>query len=59
MACFQGGPAVVTAFRERFQPGLTTDEQVEQFVDNLIFAAVDNVSTSLYDSYQYYANGIL
>ena len=58
MACFAHGPGVVTAFRERFQPHLAED-QVEAFVDGLVASAVDNVSTTLYDNYQFYANGIL
>ena len=58
MACFRHGPAAVAAFRDRFQPTLP-DDRLEDFVDSLIVAAADNVSTSLYDNYQYYANGIL
>jgi len=58
MACFAGGPHVVAGFRERFRTDLP-DDAVEDFVDQLIMSAAENVSSTLYDQYQYWANGIL
>lgn len=49
---------VTSALRERFQLGMT-EIQVEEQVDRLIDSSCNNMFTKLYDSFQYYANGIL
>jgi phosphatidylinositol 4-kinase len=49
---------VVSAMRERFQPTLN-ETQVEDFVEKLIISSCCNVFTRLYDTFQYYSNGIL
>jgi phosphatidylinositol kinase/protein kinase (PI-3 family) len=46
------------SLRERMQLGLT-DDQCCDFVDGLIDSSCNNTFTALYDSFQYYANGIL
>jgi len=59
MPCFiAGGDYVVTAFRERFRLDLRDDE-LDVFVDGILTDACTNLSTQLYDQYQYYTNGIL
>jgi phosphatidylinositol kinase/protein kinase (PI-3 family) len=50
--------ATVSALRERFQPTLN-EAQAEEFVEKLILSSCCNVFTRLYDTYQYYSNGIL
>ncbi|KAI8812580.1 kinase-like domain-containing protein [Cladochytrium replicatum] len=49
---------VSAALRERFQLSLT-DQQVNDLVDRLVYSSSNNMFTKLYDSFQYYANGIL
>ncbi|KAI8809253.1 kinase-like domain-containing protein [Cladochytrium replicatum] len=49
---------VSAALRERFQLSLT-DQQVKDLVDRLVYSSSNNMFTKLYDSFQYYANGIL
>jgi phosphatidylinositol 4-kinase len=56
--CFQAGEATVAALKDRFQLALT-EPQVREFVDRLITSSYSNVFTKLYDSFQYYSNGIL
>ncbi|KAJ8331741.1 hypothetical protein BDV3_000949 [Batrachochytrium dendrobatidis] len=49
---------VSEALRDRFQL-VMTEAQVGEFVDRLIDSSCNNMFTKLYDSFQYYANGIL
>jgi phosphatidylinositol 4-kinase len=58
LPCFQSGPATITQLRGRFQLGLS-EAQVRTFVDRMITGSTFNVFTRLYDTYQYYSNGIL
>ncbi|RKP27152.1 hypothetical protein SYNPS1DRAFT_21243 [Syncephalis pseudoplumigaleata] len=50
--------ATISALRDRCQPTLN-ETQAEEFVDKLIMSSYGNVFTRLYDTYQYYSNGIL
>ena len=54
------GPSstAASALRDRFQLQLT-ESQVCEFVDKMIDSSCGNVFTRLYDSFQYYSNGIL
>ena len=59
LACFGGaGPSVIAQMRQRLQPGLS-EYQVKLFVDRLVTGSAYNLFTRLYDSFQYYSNGIL
>ncbi len=59
LPCFgSSGPTTIAQLRQRFQLGLT-EQQVRLFVDRMITGSAYNVFTRLYDSYQYYSNGIL
>ncbi|OBZ80960.1 Phosphatidylinositol 4-kinase PIK1 [Choanephora cucurbitarum] len=58
LLCFQNGAATVSALRDRFQLQLT-ETQVETHVEKLIVSSCCNVFTRLYDTYQYYSQGIL
>lgn len=58
LACFYSGEAAIQHLRERFQLGLT-DIQVSEFIDRLITSSSFNMFTRLYDTFQYYSNGIL
>lgn len=58
LPCFEAGEACAQALRQRLQLGLT-EPQVRQFVERMVTSSAYNVFTKLYDSYQYYTNGIL
>lgn len=58
LPCFYGGENASAALRERFQPALN-ETQLEEYVDRLILSSCCNVFTRLYDTFQYYSNGIL
>lgn len=58
LPCFYGGEYAITHFKQRLHMNLT-DAQLRQVVDRLIISSAFNVFTKLYDSFQYYANGIL
>ncbi|KAI8393409.1 kinase-like domain-containing protein [Radiomyces spectabilis] len=58
LPCFQNGDQTVQQLRDRFQLHLT-EPQAEEFVDKLIMSSCCNVFTRLYDTYQYYSQGIL
>ncbi|KAF6777549.1 hypothetical protein AHF37_02776 [Paragonimus kellicotti] len=59
LPCFarSGGSAAVSGLRQRFQL-YRTEEHVRQSVDRMIEASLNSVTTKLYDSFQYYTNGI-
>ncbi|KAL2917820.1 Phosphatidylinositol 4-kinase pik1alpha (PI4-kinase)(PtdIns-4-kinase) [Polyrhizophydium stewartii] len=57
-AAASGRYPVTEALRERFQLSMT-EAQVCDLVDRLIDSSCNNIFTKLYDSFQYYANGIL
>ncbi|KAI9473169.1 kinase-like domain-containing protein [Coemansia mojavensis] len=58
LPCLGGGPATVTALRERFHLGLS-EQQIEDLIDNMLVSSCDNITTRMYDAFQYYSNGIL
>ncbi|ORX62293.1 kinase-like protein [Hesseltinella vesiculosa] len=59
LPCFQNGPDyVLLQLKERFQFHLT-EPQLEAYVDKLIVNSCGNVFTRLYDTFQYYSQGIL
>lgn len=58
LPCFQIGEATVGALRDRFQLALT-EPQCDEYVDKLIMSSCCNVFTRLYDTFQYYSQGIL
>ena len=58
LPCFSQGMSTVQAMRERFHLNLT-EQQLEKLVRKMIEDSVQSLSTKLYDSFQYFANGIL
>ncbi|KAI9279539.1 kinase-like domain-containing protein [Sporodiniella umbellata] len=58
LPCFQYGELTVSHLRDRFQLQLT-EPQAEEWVDKLIMSSYCNVFTRLYDTFQYYSQGIL
>ncbi|KAI8093652.1 kinase-like domain-containing protein [Halteromyces radiatus] len=59
LPCFQyGADHVLSQLKERFQFHLT-EPQLEAFVDKLIVNSYGNLFTRLYDTFQYYSQGIL
>ncbi|KAJ1915206.1 Phosphatidylinositol 4-kinase pik1alpha (PI4-kinase)(PtdIns-4-kinase) [Mycoemilia scoparia] len=58
LPCLASGPAVVTSLRERFQL-VMTEKQIDEFVERLLLSSCDNITTRMYDLFQYYSNGIL
>jgi phosphatidylinositol 4-kinase len=58
LPCFYSGETALLQFSERLHLTLT-ESQMEQLVERLVTTSALNVFTRLYDSYQYYTNGIL
>ena len=58
LPCFYSGESALSSLRDRFQLSLT-EQQATDFVDKLISTSLANVFTKLYDTFQYYSNGIL
>ncbi|KAF9109844.1 Phosphatidylinositol 4-kinase pik1alpha (PI4-kinase)(PtdIns-4-kinase) [Mortierella sp. AM989] len=58
LPCFQYGDSAAQAVRERLALNLT-EIQAEEFIEKLIMSSCCNVFTRLYDTFQYYSNGIL
>ncbi|KAK9717510.1 Phosphatidylinositol 4-kinase pik1alpha (PI4-kinase)(PtdIns-4-kinase) [Basidiobolus ranarum] len=59
LPCFSNtGESTVAALRDRFQLSLT-EAQVDEYLEKLIISSCCNVFTRLYDTFQYYSNGIL
>ncbi|RIB04011.1 kinase-like domain-containing protein [Gigaspora rosea] len=56
LPCFLAGS--VSNLHDRFQLSLT-EPQFDEFVEKLIMSSCCNVFTRLYDTFQYYSNGIL
>jgi phosphatidylinositol 4-kinase len=52
------GEHTVTHFRERFALGLTT-AAVDAYLERLIVSSAGSNYTRLYDTFQYYSQGVL
>lgn len=50
--------SIFASLKERFHEGLI-DKEVEALVDRLVAAAHNNIFTRLYDSFQYYLQGLM
>ena len=57
LPCFRGGAAAIRSLRERFHMGMT-EEALQELVESLVDASKDSLTTRLYDSFQYFTNGI-
>ncbi|KAJ2643661.1 Phosphatidylinositol 4-kinase pik1alpha (PI4-kinase)(PtdIns-4-kinase), partial [Coemansia sp. RSA 1694] len=58
LPCLGGGAATVTALRDRFHLALS-EQQAEELAESLLLSSCDNITTRMYDAFQYYSNGIL
>ncbi|KAJ2857865.1 Phosphatidylinositol 4-kinase pik1alpha (PI4-kinase)(PtdIns-4-kinase) [Coemansia erecta] len=58
LPCLGGGAATVSMLRDRFHLSLS-EQQVEELIDTLLVSSCDNITTRMYDAFQYYSNGIL
>lgn len=59
LPCFSGNPeATIQALRDRFMLSMT-ERQVQESIDRMVWSSFDNIFSRLYDSFQYYSNGIL
>lgn len=58
LPCFAQGVSTVETMRERFHMNLT-EEQLARHVVKLIDDSVQSLTTRLYDTFQYFTNGIL
>lgn len=58
LPCFSAGASVIPQLKQRLKLELTKAEFMK-LVDHLIMSSCFNVFTRLYDSFQYYSNGIL
>jgi phosphatidylinositol 4-kinase len=54
--CFSKGN-VTAGLKERFHSNMT-DEQLEFDVEKMIDSSLNSLTTRVYDTYQYYTNGI-
>ncbi|CAH8656445.1 unnamed protein product [Dicrocoelium dendriticum] len=59
LPCFArgGGSAAISGLRQRFQMS-RTEEQLRQSTEHMVEASLHSITTKLYDSFQYYTNGI-
>lgn len=48
----------IRQLKERFHLNLT-EEQLQLYVDQLVESSLNSLTTSLYDKFQYFTNGIL
>ena len=58
LPCFTQGVTTIQSMRDRFHMNLTED-QLAVHVLKLIDDSVQSLTTRLYDSFQYFTNGIL
>ncbi|RIA96261.1 kinase-like domain-containing protein [Glomus cerebriforme] len=58
LPCFISGDLTAAHLKDRFQLSLT-EPQFEEYLERLIMSSCCNVFTRLYDTFQYYSNGIL
>ena len=58
LPCFNQGVSTIESMRDRFHRNLT-EEQLNRHVYKLVDDSVQSLSTRLYDSFQYFTNGIL
>ena len=61
MPCFSGptGATAIEAMRSRFAMHLTSEAEVEKFVNGLIDSSIDNWRSRKYDRFQKIVSGIL
>lgn len=58
LPCFGNGMNTIRQLKERFHMNLT-EEQLQLYVDQLVESSLNSLTTSLYDKFQYFTNGIL
>lgn len=58
LPCLGGGASTVTALRDRFHLALS-EQEAKELVDEMLISSCDNITTRMYDTFQYYSNGIL
>lgn len=58
LPCFGNGMNTIRQLKERFHLNLT-EEQLQLYVDQLVESSLNSLTTSLYDKFQYFTNGIL
>ena len=58
LPCFNQGVSTIESLRDRFHRNFT-EEQLNRHVYKLVDDSVQSLTTRLYDSFQYFTNGIL
>lgn len=58
LPCFGNGMNTIRQLKERFHLNLT-EVQLQLYVDQLVESSLNSLTTSLYDKFQYFTNGIL
>jgi phosphatidylinositol 4-kinase len=58
LPCFSKGVSTIKGMRDRFHMNLT-EEQLQLTVDSLVESSMNSLTTKIYDSFQYFTNGIL
>ena len=59
LSCLKsGGVSTIASLKSRFHMS-RTEEQLQSFVNDLVNQALNSFTTTLYDRFQYFTNGIL
>ncbi|XP_055327654.1 phosphatidylinositol 4-kinase beta-like isoform X2 [Paramacrobiotus metropolitanus] len=59
LPCFKnGGSSIINGLKQRLHI-YTTEESLQQLVENMVTSSIASITTKLYDDYQFYSNGIM
>lgn len=58
LPCFCKGSSTIQALKSRFHMNMT-EEQLQLLVENFVEQSLNSLTTKIYDSFQYFTNGIL
>ncbi|XP_015791839.1 phosphatidylinositol 4-kinase beta [Tetranychus urticae] len=58
LPCFKTGASTIMSLKDRFHIGMT-EEQLQQYVENMVESSINSLTTKIYDGFQYLTNGIL
>jgi phosphatidylinositol 4-kinase len=58
LTCFKSGVSTISSLKSRLDISMT-EEQLQSLVNDLVNQALNSLTTTLYDRFQYFTNGIL
>jgi len=58
LSCLKSGVSTISSLKSRFHMSMT-EEQLQSLVNDLVNQALNSLTTTLYDRFQYFTNGIL